>query len=260
VFSERALPEPVRGVRDDHAPDTLVLDCERDFETLPADGREALAVVADSISPLDYAESWLPADAPELLSRLAGPDLVVGAPGDGSVGWTRQTDPPIVFVKPRVEGSPDAFVNFLVAESLVEVGLDVPEQFLGFFQDSYPEFAAALDADPAEVYQLAYACYTAYLGPHTREVFEGWADGNGAATERPELHDAWADSGQRLRPRLDGLSDAVSRGETSFGDAAELACSGVKHGLDLPSPFDALNDERYREHGASYAVAWAKRL
>ncbi len=254
MFSERALSDAVGAVREAHAPDALVLDCERDFETLPPDGREALAVLTESITPVDYGESWLPADAPELLRRLVGPDLVVGTPGDGSVGWTEQTDPPLVFVKPRVEGSPDDFVAFLVAEALVEVGLDLPEQFLGFFRDSYPAFAAALDADPTEVYQIAHACYTAYVGLHTREVFERWAD------EHPELHGAWADAGERLQPRLDGLPDAVSRGETAFGDAAELACSGVKHGLDLPAPFDALADERYREHGASYAVAWAERL
>ena len=254
MFSERSLPEDVAAVRGEHAPDALVLDCERDFETLPPDGREALALFTDSIDPVSYEASWLPASAPELLKRLAGPDLVVGAPGDGSVAWTRQTDPPLVFVKPRIEGSPDAFVSFLLAEALVETGLDVPEQFLGFFRDAYADFAAALDAEPTTVYQVAHACYRAYVGLRTRGVFESWKG------ERPALYDAWADAGERLGPRLDGLTDAVSRGETSFGDAAELACSGVKHGLDVPAPFDALDDPAYLEHGADYAVTWAERI
>jgi hypothetical protein len=254
VFSERTLGPSVSGVRDEHAPDALVLDCERDFETLPPDGREALAVVTEAIDPLGYEESWVPADAPELLRRLVGPDLIIGTPGDGSVAWTRQTDPPLVLVKPRVEGSPEPFVEFLLAEALVEVGHGFPEGFLGFFRETYPEFAAALDADPATVYQVAHACYRAYVGRHTRPVFSAWAD------EHPGLHDAWADAGERLAPRLGSLGADVSSGGTAFGDAAELACSGVKHGLDVPTPFDALDDPAFEEHGAGFAVAWAKRL
>jgi len=253
MFDERQLGDEVAAVRDEHAPDALVLDSERDFETLPVVARDDLAMLTDDLRPFSAPAAWLPDDAPELLQRYAGSDLVVGMPGDGSVAWTRQTVPPVVVVKARVQGSPEPFVDFLVAEARVEVGLDLPEQFLGFFEDDYPEFDAAVPLDPGSTYQLAAALYDAYVGLHTREVFAGWAD------DHPDLFAAWEDAGQRIEPRLDGLTREVSQGRTDFADATELACSAVKHDLDLPAPFAALDTAAYRDHGAAYAVKWAEK-
>jgi len=254
VFSERSLSDAVAAVRAAHAPDALVLDAERDFETLSPAVAEDLLLLTDSLPPLAYERAWLPEDAPALLDRLAGSDLTVGTPGDGSVVWTRQTEPPVVLVKPRIEGSPDPFVSFLLAEALVEAGSDVPEHFLGFFRERYPDFDAALDAAPGATYQVAHACYEAYVGLRTHEVFRAWE------TENPDLHEAWGDAGARLRPRLGGLPGEVARGETDFADAAELACSAVKHDLEPPAPFTPLAGLAYRDHGAAFAVEWARRL
>jgi hypothetical protein len=254
MFSERDLAGDLAAVREAYAPGALVLDCDRDFQTLPVEHRDDLALLADDITPHAYDQEWLPADAPDLLSELASSDLVVGMPGDGSVAWTTQTDPPTIFVKARAEGSPEPFVDFLVAEALVEAGLDLPEQFLGFFEAQYRDFDAGVSGDPATVYQLAAACCDAYRGLHTREEFEGWAD------DYPELHDTWRDAGDRIEGRIQDLSGEIARGETSFSDAAELACAGVKHDLDLPAPFAALDTLAYRRHGAEYAVTWAEKV
>ncbi|QSG10532.1 Uncharacterized protein HSBGL_0086 [Halapricum desulfuricans] len=255
MFAERSLPDAVDRIRATHAPDALVLDVERDFETLPPASAEQLGLFVDSLDPVSYPRSWLPADAPELLVEYASDTFTVGAPGDGGVAWTRQTDPPVVLVKPRLSGSPEPFVQFLLAEALVQVGLDVPEQFLGFFEDGYREFASAVAGrlDPADTYQLAAALYEGYLGLHTRPVFADWADGHA------RLHDAWVDAGERLQPRLSSLASDVASGRTNFGDAAELACSAIKHDLELPTPFGALNTSAYREHGADYALKWAEK-
>jgi hypothetical protein len=252
MFTERSLSEAVEAVRDTHAPDALVLDCARDFETIPAAQAEELGLLVDALDPVSHPEAWLPPDAPEVLDRYAGPDLTVGMPGDGSVAWTRQTDPPVVLCKNRLDESPDPFAAFLVAEALVEVGLDEPEHFLGFFGESYPEFAehARPLLGPVETYQVGAACYDAYLGLQTREVFADWEG---------ELFEAWVDAGERLEPRLEGLSAAVARGETSFADAAELACSAVKHAGDISSPFAALDAHVYLDHGPAYAVEWIER-
>jgi len=51
----------------------------------------------------------------------------------------------------------------------------------------------------------------------------------------------------------------VARGETGFATAAELACSAVRHGLDLPAPFAALDSPAYERHGADFAVRWAEK-
>ena len=252
MFSERGLSEAVAAVRETHAPDALVLDCETDFETIPAARAEELGLLVDALDPVSYPEAWLPSDAPEVLVRYAGPDLTVGMPGDGGVAWTRQTEPPVVFCKPRLAGSPDTFTDFLLAEALVEVGLDEPEHFLGFFRDRYPRFADHTRPllDPVGTYQVATACYDAFLGLHTRPVFAEW-DG--------PLFEAWLDAGERLESRLDGLPRAMARGETAFGDAAELACSGVKHAADIPAPFGALDAAVYLDHGPDYALEWAER-
>jgi hypothetical protein len=252
MFTERTLPDPVAAVREEHAPDALVLDCAHDFETLPASQAEDLGLVVDSLDPVSCPDEWLPPDAPDVLARYAEPGLTVGLPGDGSVAWTRQTDPPVVLCKSRLDGSPDEFADFLVAEALVQVGLDEPEQFIEFFGAEYPAFAAALAdvLDPVETYQVAAACYEAYLGLATRDIFASW--------EGP-LFDAWVDAGERLDGRLSELPAAIARGQTSVGDAAELACSAVKHAGELPAPFAALDADVYREHGPAYAVEWAER-
>ncbi|MBV0925556.1 hypothetical protein KTS45_15220 [Halomicroarcula limicola] len=254
MFTERSLSGEPAAVRSAYAPDALVLNCERDFETLDSAVAEQLLLVTDSVDPLAYDPSWVPDDAPEELHRFAGSDLTVGMPGDGGVAWTHQTEPPCVFVKPRLETSPTPFVEFLIAEALVEVSLDEPEHFLGFFGERYPEFARVVGdrLGPVDTYQLAAALYDAYLGLQTRAAFETWGE------DYPDLYDAWADAGERLEPRLSDLAGEVARGQTEFAAAAELACSGVKHGLSLPAPFAALDTDAYREHGADYAVQWAE--
>ena len=255
MFSDRPLGETVTAVRESYAPDALVLDCELDFETIPPEQAEELGLLVDALDPASAPAEWVPADAPEILHRYASGQFTVGMPGDGSVVWTRQTDPPVVLVKPRLEGSPEAFVDFLLAEAFVQLSLDEPEHFLGFFGDDYPAFhdAATQYLDSNGAYQVAAACYDAYLGRRTRDIFAGWSE------PHPDLFDAWLDAGERLEPRLAGLSTAMARGETDFGDAAELACSGVKHAVELPTPFDALDAEAYVDHGPAYAVQWAER-
>ncbi|MFC4552130.1 MULTISPECIES: DUF7089 family protein [Halorussus] len=257
MFEERSLPEDVAGVREAHAPDAVVLDCGSDFETLAPAQAEDLGLLVDALDPLSYPEEWLPEDVPALLRRFASSDFTVGMPGDGSVAWTRQTAPPVVLVKARVQGSPGTFVDFLVAEALVGVGTGHPEHFLGFFGERYRELDAALPFDSGSVYQIAAALYDAYLGLHTRETFAEW-DEDGSEP-RPRLHEAWVDAGERIEPRLSRLPASMARDETDFADAAEFACSAVKHGLDVPAPFAALDTEAYRDHGAAYAVKWAEK-
>lgn len=254
MFTEREVDGELAAVRDAYAPGAIVLDCDRDFETLPPEHREDLLLLVDELTPREYDQSWLPADSPELLRQLTTTDFVVGMPGDGAVAWTTQTDPPLVFVKARIEGTPEAFAEFLVAEALVEAGLGLPERFLGLFADEYPEFAAAVDGGPATAYQLGAAVATAFRGLHTRREFETWD------ADFPGLHDAWVDAGERIQPRLDALAGELAHDETSFADAAELACSAVKHDADVPAPFAALDSPAFRRHGAEYAVTWAQKV
>ncbi|WP_436902460.1 DUF7089 family protein [Halovenus halobia] len=253
MFTSRTVSDAVETVRERHAPDALVLDCANDFKTIPPEQAEELGLVVDSLSPVTYPAEWLPADAPEILQTYASSELTIGMAGDGGVAWTRQTEPPVVFYKPRLDGSPDSFVDFLLAEALVEVGLDVPEQMLGFFGEDYVEFAAALDdkLGPVGSYQLAVACYDAYLGLQTRAVFAEW-DG--------PLFEAWVDAGDRLSGRLEELPAAIASGELSVPEAAELACNGIKHAGEIPAPFDALDAEVYVDHGPAYAVEWVERV
>lgn len=253
MFDHRELTGELAAVRDDHAPGTLIVDSEGDFETLPPSVAENLLAVVDGIDPLSYPGEWLPADAPETLYRIASDEFTVGAPGDGGVAWTRQTTPPTVFVKPRLEGSPEGFIEFLVAEALVEVGVGLPEHFLGFFGAEYRALDDAVPLSSADTYQLAAALFDAYVGLHTRAVFAGW-DGC-----HEKLYDEWVDAGERLEPRLSGLSTDVATGRTGFSDGAELACAAVKHDVDLPSPFDPLDSSAYRDHGAAFAVQWAEK-
>ncbi len=253
MFDRRELTGELAGIRDDHAPETIVVDAASDFETLPPAVAENLLAVVESVDPSSYDASWLPDDAPRTLFELAGGSFTIGAPGDGGVAWTRQTTPPVVFVKPRLAGSPEGFVRFLIAEALVEIGLECPEHFLGFFGESYRSLANAVPLSPGETYQLAAALHTAHIGLETSEVFAGWAD------IYPKLHAEWVDAGERLEPRLGDLSRAVALGRTGFSDAAELACSAVKHDVDLPTPFDALDTAAYRKHGSEFAIRWAEK-
>ena len=253
MFDRRALSDDLAAVRDEHAPGTLVLDTERDFETLDPAVAESLGPLREALDPISYPAEWLPADAPEILANYASDSFTIGLPGDGGVAWTTQTVPPTILVKPRLAGSPEPFVAFLIAEALVEIGLDEPEQFLGFFGERYRDLTEATSLGPAGTYQLAAALYDAYLGRATRDIFAGWED------DHPDLHDAWVDAGERLAPRLANLSSEIATGETSFAAAAELACSAVKHDLDVPTPFGALDTRAYREYGPDYAVEWAEK-
>ncbi|RYJ14912.1 hypothetical protein ELS19_13730 [Halogeometricum borinquense] len=253
MFESRDLADDVAAVRDEHAPDSLVLSAAADFETIPPAAAEDLGLLVDSLDPATYPSEWLPEDAPALLTRYAGSDFTIGMPGDGTVVWTRQTAPPSVIAKKRAEGTPTDFLDFLFAEAFVQLGTDAPEHFLPFFGEQYRELDAAVPLPPNEVYQIAAALYDAWVGLQTRDVFASWED------QHPRLYDAWWDAGQRLTGRLDTLPRAVARGQTSFAEATEYACSAVKHGLDLPAPFAALDTEAYLEYGSSYGVRWARK-
>ncbi|RRJ28352.1 DUF7089 family protein [Halocatena pleomorpha] len=252
MFTPRDLSESLAAVRDEHAPEAIVVDAS-DFQTLPSAQAEDLGLLVNALDPVTHPDDWLPSDCPEQLRAYVGSDFTIGLPGDGGVTWTTQTTPPTVFVKDRTAGSPDSFVEFLIAEALVQAGLGVPEQFIGFFRSEYSTLDAATPLSPADTYQLATALYAAYLGLHTRPIFESWAE------TVPELHAAWRDAGERLTPRLSGLTSEVATGETSFAAAAELACNALKHGCDLPTPFEALDTAAYRESGPEYAIVWARK-
>lgn len=253
MFSARSLPEDLGRLRESVAPGVRVLDVNRDFETLPPAVAEDLGLFVDGLDPASYPESWLPEDAPAVLRTYAGSTFTVGMPGDGTVAWTRQTNPPVVLVKKRAEGTPEDFLDFLVATALVEISTDVPEHCLPFFGQRYRDLDAAMDLDPVGVYQVAAALFDAWVGLRTRDRFAEWEG------EYDRLHAAWLDAGDRLEGRLDDLPREVARGETSFPAATEYACSAVKHGLELPAPFAALDTLAYGDHGAPYAVRWAEK-
>lgn len=253
MFERRTLPDDLAALRDEHTPETPVLDVDRDFETLRPAAAEDLGLFVDALDPASYPAEWLPDDAPAVLQRYAGPDFTVGMPGDGTVAWTRQTDPPVVLVKARARGTPEDFRDFLVAEALVEVGSGADEHFLPFFGETYPDLDDAVGLDPNSVYQIAAALHDAWVGLGTRETFADWAG------EHDRLSDAWLDAGERLEGRLGGLAREVALGETDFADATELACSAVKHALEPPPPFVALDTQAYRERGAPFAVRWAEK-
>ncbi|QZY00867.1 DUF7089 family protein [Halobaculum rubrum] len=265
-FERRTLAPPVATVREAYAPECVVLDAGADFETLPPEAAEELGLLVDALDPAAYPAEWLPDDAPAQLRRYAGSDFTIGMPGDGTVVWTRQTTPPTIIAKKRAEGTPEDFLAFLLAEAFVELSLDVPEHFLPFFGESYRDLAAATPLAPNETYQLAAALFDAWVGVQTREVFRSWADDAdtdaGIGTEplsNPEIHAAWVDAGDRLVGRLENLPSEVARGDLSFTAATEYACAAVKHDLDLPAPFSALDTAAYRDHGPSYAVRWAEK-
>ena len=253
MFDRRDLDDDVAAVRDEHASDAVVLDVAADFETIPPAAAEDLGLFVDGLAPTAHPAAWLPDDAPSALVAYAGSDFTVGMPGDGTVVWTRQTTPPAVLVKKRAEGTPEEFLRFLLAESFVQLGTDAPEHFLPFFGDAYRDLDAAIPLGPSEVYQIAAALYDAWLGLKTRDAFRGWE------ASHPRLFDAWDDAGSRLEGRLSTLPRAVARGGTSFPEATEYACAAVKHGLDLPAPFAALDTEAFVEYGPEYGVQWAEK-
>lgn len=253
MFTERSLPEDLAAVQTAYAPDAHVLDVDADFETLPPAAAEDLGLLAESLDPASYPSEWLPEGAPSLLRRYAGTDFTIGMPGDGTVVWTRQTVPPTVLVKARAQGTPEDFLDFLLAEAFVQIDLDVPEHFLPFFGERYRDLDAAVPLGSADVYQIAVALYEAWVGLQTREEFSTWED------PHPRLYETWLDAGTRLEGRLADLPGAVARGETDFADATEYACSAVKHTLELPAPFAALDTSAYRDHGAAYAIRWAEK-
>jgi hypothetical protein len=205
VFTRRSLAPETAAVREAYAPDCLVLDVDADFETLPPEAAEELGLFVDALDLAAYPTDWLPADAPTPLTRYAGTDFTIGMPGDGTVVWTRQTDPPTVLVKQRAEGTPAAFRSFLLAEAFVQIAVGVPEQFLPFFGESYAELAEATPVSPSETYQLAAALFDAWVGLHTRPIFASWC----------------ATAGETNDDR-DPLVDETFEGETIDSLAAEL--------------------------------------
>ncbi|UIO99793.1 hypothetical protein Hbl1158_14920 [Halobaculum sp. CBA1158] len=257
-FERRTLAPPVEAVRESYAPECLVLDAGADFETLPPEAAEELGLLVEALNPAAYPADWLPEDAPAQLRRYAGGDFTIGMPGDGTVVRTRQTEPPTVIAKKRAEGTPEDFLGFLFAEAFVELSLGVPEHFLPFFGESYRDLAAATPLGPNETYQLAAALFDAWVGLAAREEFAGWSPDE-SGESHPAVHTAWVDAGERLTGRLDDLPGEVARGKTSFTAATEYACAAVKHDLDLPAPFSALDTDAYRDHGPEYAVRWAEK-
>jgi len=289
MFSSRPLDDDLDAVREDHAPGSPVLDVDADFETLPPASAEDLGLFVDGLSPASFPAEWLPDEVPELLRRYAGPTFTVGLPGDGTVVRTTQTEPQTVLVKKRAEGTPDDFLAFLIADRLVQIGVSpspgslpddapandppsvdtppnrLPEGFLPFFGERYRDLDVAIrrpDPDtgapttgygPSDVFQVAAALFDAWVGLYTRDAFASWEG------RHPRLFDAWIDAGDRLEGRLGDLAGEVARGETDFPSATEYACSAVRHGLDLPAPFAALDTAAYRDRGAPYAVKWAEK-
>ncbi|MGQ3330028.1 DUF7089 family protein [Halorubrum sp. FL23] len=279
MFSTRPLDDDLDAVRGSHAPGSPVLDVGADFETLPPASAEDLGLFVDGLSPASFPVDWLPNETPDLLRKYAGPTFTVGLPGDGTVVRTTQTDPPAVLVKHRAEGTPDDFLAFLIADRLVQIGVEpvpgslpeavpdatLPESFLPFFGERYSDLDAAIrrpDPDtgasttglgPSDVFQIATALFDAWVGLYTRDTFASWEG------THPRLFGAWIDAGDSLEGRLGELAGEVARGETEFASATEYACSAVRHGLDLPAPFAALDTAAYRDRGAPYAVAWAEK-
>ncbi|TQQ83794.1 hypothetical protein EGH24_03160 [Halonotius terrestris] len=255
MFTERTLSPPVAAARGRYAPAATVLDVDTDFETLPPAVAEDLGLLADSIDPASYPAEWVPETAPTVLQKYAGSPFTIGMPGDGTVVWTTQTEPPTVLLKQRAEGTPDPFLDFLIAEAFVKIDCSVPEHFLPFFADAYADLDAAVGLGGADVYQIAAALFDGWVGLQTRPVFASWAD----ESEFESLHEAWVDAGQRLEGRLGDLSRAVAHDEMTFAEATEYACAAIKHDLEIPTPFSALDTGAYRDHGADYGVEWAEK-
>lgn len=249
MFTRRDLPDDLADIRTEHAARARVLETDREFETMPQDWIYDLAMITEDIQALRHPTSWVPDDAPAALQRTTGRNPAIGLPTDGTVAWTRQTDPPLVFVKPRAEGLPAGFRDFLIAEALLEVGIQAPETPICFFRDEYPAVHGVFD-DPQDAFQSAAALTTAWIGGQTRETFLTWAETS------PRLYDVWEDAGSRLRGRIEELDSLIASGQLRMPDATELACSAIKHDLALPAPFDALDVEAYIEQGAPFGRRW----
>ncbi len=253
MFSHRELSPVLSAARQQYAPEAVVLDVAQDFETLPPAVAEDLGLLVEKLDPATYPTAWLPDNAPRALHNYASSAFTIGMPGDGTVVWTDQTEPPTVLLKKRAEGTPETFLEFLVAEAFVRIDCGVPEHFLAFFGEQYAVLAEQTGLGPADVYQIAAALFEGWVGLQTREVFASWSDD----PELEPLSETWADAGQRLDGRLADLSRSVAHGEMTFPEATEYACSAIKHGRELPTPFAALDTDAYREYGADYAVQWA---
>ena len=253
MFHPYGLREDLDDLRNELAPSTQILECDREFESMPEDWIYELAFVTDSIAPVTYPADWIPENAPSALDRYADTEPAIGLPGDGGVTWTANTDPSLVIVKPRLTGAPEDFRDFLVAEAILQLSLDHPETAIEFFGESYPALQTATNDNVDLTFRLAVSLFDGWQGLETREQFRKWAD------RYPRLHDAWADAGEQLQPRIDSLPMLLSNRSLRFGEATELACSAIKHDLDLPSPFAALDVAAYRERGSEFAVRWTER-
>lgn len=253
MFSDFALAGDLASYRDDRAPSVRVLETDQEFETMPTDWLYELALITEDIAGTDVEESWIPADAPNALTQLTGTDPVIGAPGDGGVTWTRQTTPPLVFLKPRSAGIPESFRAYLIAEAITDIHLEHPEHPLAFFAGTYPELQEALGGDPGLTYRLGAALTEAWCGLGRRSEIATWAG------VYPTLYAAWGDAGDRLTGRIESLPSELANGSIGFAAATELACSAIKHDIDLPHPFDALDVAAFREHGPSFALRWTER-
>lgn len=253
MFHSYGMRDDLRNLRDDYMADVEVIECAREFETMPEDWVYELAIITDAIDPVTYPPEWIPPSAPAALDRHVGADPVVGLPGDGGVTWTKQTDPPLVIVKPRLGGAPEDFRDFLVAEAIVQLSLAHPETAIAFFRESYPTMQTATGDDADLAFRLAVSLFDAWKGLSTRKHFREWGD------DYARLHAAWEDAGQRLGPRIDSLPALLSNRSIRFGEATELACSAIKHDIPLPTPYDALDVDAYRERGAPFAVRWTER-
>lgn len=249
MFAARDLSDDLAALRDEHAPSARVVETEQEFETMPTDWLFELAIVTDELQPLAYPADWLPDDATSAARRTTDRDPAIGMPDDGSVTWTRQTEPPMVFIKPRAAGLPDEFCDFLIGEALVELGAAYPETPVCFFRERYRSVQSAVGS-PTVAYQLAAALRTGWIGRETRTIFTEWAD------PYPGLHAGWVDAGDRLRDRVESIPTLLNTGEIAFGDATELACSAIKHDLALPAPFAAIDVEAYSEQGPEFAERW----
>jgi hypothetical protein len=73
MFDERALVDEVDAVRSAHAPGTLVVDCERDFETLPPAVAEELGLfdALDTEAYRQYGAEYAVQWAEKTFARMA---------------------------------------------------------------------------------------------------------------------------------------------------------------------------------------------
>lgn len=253
MFSEYELGDDLRDLSESHGCDVRVVTAERDFEILPEEGLYEIALITEEISPTPASADWLSAESPSALTRLTKNDIAVGLPGDGGVTWTAQTTPALIIVKPRLTGAPSDFIDFLVAEAILQLARGHPEHLLAFFGDNYRSLERAVNDDTDLAYRLAVSLFMGWQGLDTRPTFQTWEN------EYPRLGEAWSSAGDHLEDRVNALPALMADGSLGFGAATELACSALKHDLSLPAPFRALDVTAFRDHGARFAVTWAER-